>query len=47
MKEKQQQSKSPKKKRRNIENLTTRQIEDLMGMNMDRYERRRGAVRRK
>lgn len=39
-------NKSPKKKR-NKEKLSTKDIEELMGMNMDRYERRRGAMRRK
>lgn len=43
MKENKQQVKSPKKK----EKLSTKDIKELMGMNMDRYERRKGALRRK
>jgi hypothetical protein len=29
------------------EKISRKDIEELMGMNMDRYERRRGAMRRK
>lgn len=43
MKKKKQQEPTTKKK----EQLSTRDIKELMGMNKDRYERRRGAVRRK
>jgi hypothetical protein len=39
--------KAPKKKRRNKEKLSQREIEDLMGMNRDIYTRKNGAVRRK
>ncbi|MEN3130365.1 hypothetical protein [Bacillus albus] len=44
-----QQSKQPKKKRKKKrqEKLSTREIEDLMGMHGPRYERRRGALRQK
>jgi hypothetical protein len=38
-------SKSPEK--RKIEQLSTKDIEELMGMNRDRYTRKNGAVRRK
>jgi hypothetical protein len=37
-----EQMKSPKQ-----EQLSTKDIEELMGMNRDRYTRRNGAVRRK
>jgi hypothetical protein len=40
-----QKSKSPRKRKK--EQLSTKDIEDLMGMNRDRYTRRNGAVRRK
>lgn len=30
-----------------VERLTERELRELMGMNMDKFERRRGAVRRK
>jgi hypothetical protein len=43
--EKKQQSKSPKKQLK--KQLSTKDIEELMGMNRDRYTRRNGAVRRK
>lgn len=47
MKEKkQQQSKSPKKKKKK-EQLSMKDIEDLMGVHMDTYTRVNGAVRRK
>lgn len=40
--------KSPKKKRRNKEKLTLREIEDLMNMNAPTYKRAKGgAIRRK
>ncbi|MEB8992571.1 hypothetical protein P4H81_06985 [Bacillus cereus] len=44
-----QQSKQAKKKRKKKrqEKLSTREIEDLMGMHGPRYERRRGALRQK
>jgi hypothetical protein len=42
---KKQQSKSPKKNLK--EQLSTKDIEELMGMNRDTYTRRNGAVRRK
>ncbi|EJP84661.1 hypothetical protein [Bacillus cereus] len=44
-----QQSKQAKKKRKKKrkENLSTREIEDLMGMHGPRYERRRGVIRQK
>jgi hypothetical protein len=32
---------------RKNEKLTTKELEELMGVNRDRYERRNGAVRRK
>ncbi|MEH7093952.1 hypothetical protein [Neobacillus vireti] len=50
MKEHKQQlnSKSPKKKRkRKQEQLSTKDIEELMGMNMPVYTRHNGAIRRK
>ncbi|MEC2865331.1 hypothetical protein BK767_11475 [Bacillus thuringiensis serovar kyushuensis] len=40
------QSKQAKKKKRK-EKLSTRDIEDLMGMHRPCYERRRGALRQK
>ncbi|HFK1518200.1 TPA: hypothetical protein ACGXMA_004079 [Bacillus cereus] len=40
------QSKQVKKKKRK-EKLSTRDIEDLMGIHEPRYERRRGALRQK
>lgn len=40
------QTKKKKKKKRK-ENLSTREIEDLMGIRGPRYERRRGALRQK
>ncbi|WP_172805401.1 hypothetical protein [Bacillus mycoides] len=40
-----QLKKKNKKKRK--ENLSTRDIEDLMGIHGPRYERRRGALRQK
>ncbi|MEK4655962.1 MULTISPECIES: hypothetical protein [Bacillus] len=40
------QTKKKKKKKRK-EKLTTRDIEDLMGIHGPRYERRRGALRQK
>ncbi|QOY38791.1 hypothetical protein AWH56_005285 [Anaerobacillus isosaccharinicus] len=36
-----------KKKKRNVEKLTERDIKELMGQYRDTYERRGGAVRRK
>ncbi|WP_200886098.1 hypothetical protein [Heyndrickxia ginsengihumi] len=42
--EKKQREKSQKRK---SERLTKYEIEDLMGINMPVYERRRGAIRRK
>ncbi|WP_206781349.1 hypothetical protein, partial [Bacillus thuringiensis] len=36
-----------KQKRKRKENLSTRDIEDLMGIHGPRYERRRGALRQK
>ena len=36
-----------KKKKRNVERFSEREILDLMGVSRDRYERRGGAVRRK
>jgi predicted metallo-beta-lactamase superfamily hydrolase len=49
MKEKkQQQNKSPKKKhKKQKEQLSTKDIQELMGMNMPVYTRHNGAVRRK
>ncbi|AHA71018.1 Phage protein [Bacillus thuringiensis YBT-1518] len=43
------QSKQPKKKnkKKQKEKLSTRDIEDLMGLHRPCYERRRGAVRQK
>jgi hypothetical protein len=47
MKEKkQQQNKSPKKNRKQ-ERLSTKDIQDLMGMTRDVYTRKNGAIRRK
>ncbi|MGD6931292.1 MULTISPECIES: hypothetical protein [Bacillus cereus group] len=40
-----QTKKKTKKKRK--EKLSTREIEDLMGMHRPRYERKRGALRQK
>ncbi|MFJ8354110.1 hypothetical protein ACIQ69_12075 [Bacillus paramycoides] len=40
-----QEKKKNKKKRK--ENLSTRDIEDLMGIHGPRYERRRGSLRQK
>lgn len=40
-----QKDKSPKKKKK--ERLTTKDIEELMGIHKDTYTRRNGAVRRK
>lgn len=39
--------KHKKKKHKSREQLSIRDIENLMGMHMDTYERRRGALRRK
>ena len=36
-----------RKKRTRKENLSTRDIEDLMGIHGPRYERRRGVIRQK
>jgi predicted metallo-beta-lactamase superfamily hydrolase len=48
MKEKkQQQNKSPKKRKKKQEHLSTKDIQELMGMNRDVYTRRNGAIRRK
>lgn len=44
-KQKQQLSKSPKKKKK--ERLSMKDIEELMGINKDTYIRKNGAVRRK
>lgn len=38
---------SPKKKQKKQENLSRKDWEEIMGMRMDTFERRRGAVRRK
>jgi hypothetical protein len=48
-KDKQQHGKSPKQKekKKQQEHLTEKDIEELMGMNRDRYTRKNGAVRRK
>ncbi|MBG9615705.1 hypothetical protein [Bacillus cereus] len=35
------------KKKKSKENLSNREIEDLMGVHGPRYERRRGALRQK
>jgi hypothetical protein len=43
MKEKKQQEQSPKKK----EQLSEKEIKELMGMNMQTYTRRNGALRNK
>jgi uncharacterized membrane protein YukC len=40
-----EQMKSPKKNHK--EQFSTKDIEELMGMNRDRYTRKNGAVRRK
>ena len=39
--------KKVKKKKRNVERFTEKDILDLMGTKRDRYERRGGAMRRK
>ncbi|EJS58175.1 hypothetical protein ICG_01914 [Bacillus cereus BAG1X1-3] len=44
-KQSKQAKKNHKKKRK--EKLSTRDIEDLMGIRVPRYERRRGALRQK
>ncbi|MEX0416990.1 hypothetical protein [Bacillus sp. C30] len=44
-KQSEQEKKKTKKKRK--EKLSTRDIEDLMGIRGPRYERRRGALRQK
>ncbi|HDR8145489.1 TPA: hypothetical protein QC063_005844 [Bacillus cereus] len=36
-----------KNKKKSKEKLSTREIEDLMGIHRPRYERRRGAIRQK
>lgn len=36
-----------KKRKSNKKKLTQKELEELMGMNMDIYERRNGAIRRK
>ncbi|PHE92482.1 hypothetical protein COF81_19685 [Bacillus pseudomycoides] len=41
------QANQTKKKKKRKEKLTTRDIEDLMGIHGPRYERRRGALRQK
>lgn len=40
-------SKRKRKKRRNVERFSEKDLLDLMGVGRDRYERRGGAVRRK
>jgi hypothetical protein len=48
MKDKQQQRKSPlNKKKKKHEQLSTKDLEELMGIHRDTYTRRNGAVRRK
>ncbi|PFD19250.1 hypothetical protein CN305_13645 [Bacillus cereus] len=49
LRERKKQSKKVKKKNKKKpkEKLSTRDIEDLMGIHGPRYERRRGAVRQK
>lgn len=49
MREWKKQSKQAKKKymKKRDERLTTRDIEDLMGIHGPRYERKRGAIRQK
>ncbi|WP_201450778.1 hypothetical protein [Bacillus sp. A260] len=42
-----QAKKKKKKKKKRKEKLSTRDIEDLMGMHRPCYERRRGAIRQK
>jgi hypothetical protein len=45
---KEEPKKSPKKKRRNKEKLSLKEIEDLMNMHVDTYRRAKGgAIRRK
>lgn len=44
---KQSQKVKKKNKKKQKEKLSTRDIEDLMGIHGPRYERRRGAVRQK
>ncbi|MCB4844109.1 hypothetical protein LHW04_03405 [Bacillus tropicus] len=43
----QAKKKKKKKKKKRKEKLSTRDIEDLMGMHRPCYERRRGAIRQK
>jgi hypothetical protein len=47
MKEKKQAEKSPKKRKKKQEQLSTKDIQELMGMNMQVYTRHNGAIRRK
>jgi hypothetical protein len=48
LKQQLEKMKSPKKKRRNKEKLTLREIENLMNMNVPTYKRAKGgAIRRK
>jgi hypothetical protein len=42
-----QQNKSPKKRMKKKEQLSTKDIQELMGMNMPVYTRKNGAIRRK
>jgi len=44
-KDKQRQSKSPKKRKK--EKLSRKDIEELMGVHQDIYARHKGAIRRK
>ncbi|WP_336992894.1 hypothetical protein [Bacillus toyonensis] len=44
---KQAKKKNKKNKKKRKEKLSTREIEDLMGMHRPCYERRRGALRQK
>ncbi|MGR2743429.1 hypothetical protein AVT_02590 [Bacillus tropicus] len=46
-KSKQGKKKNKKNKKKQKEKLSTRDIEDLMGMHRPCYERRRGAIRQK
>jgi hypothetical protein len=41
------QNKSPKKRKKKHEQLSTKDIQELMGMNRDVYTRKNGAIRRR
>jgi hypothetical protein len=47
LRKKYQSTTKPKTKKKKKEHFSRRDIEDLMGLHMDTYTRRNGAVRRK